>query len=135
MYTIYEHLGLCYTFNLASEYMVQSFFSAIAYRLENNKWGSVYPVIMNELYKGKLERKNVKRAIIELKDIKQKFQKINLSLQIMKNMNNEYLDKEIPIELGTPINLDDYFVNDDNKRITDIMLMVLEKIKNKKIPN
>lgn len=52
----------------------------------------------------------------------------------MKNMNNEYLDKEIPIELVAPINLDDYFVNDDNKRITDIMLMVLEKIKNKKIP-
>lgn len=55
MYAIYEDLDIRVEFNLGNDEMVLGFFNSIAYHLENKKWGSVYPTIMNEFYKGKLE--------------------------------------------------------------------------------
>lgn len=130
-YTKYVDLDLSCSFNLGSEYMVQSFFSTIAYRLENNKWGSVYPVIMNEFYKGKLEQKNINRAIIELKDIKRKLQKLNISQMIW---NIEDLNEEESMEHNLQINLDDWFINNNRVRITNRILAVLNASKNGNFP-
>ena len=46
-----------------------SFFSTICYRLENQKWGRLYPCLMNELYQGKLETKRTPEAMEELRDV------------------------------------------------------------------
>lgn len=46
-----------------------SFFSTICYRLENQKWGRLYPCLMNELYQGKLEAKRIPEARKELRDV------------------------------------------------------------------
>lgn len=48
---------------------LHSFFSTVAYNLENKKWGSRFPAIMNELYQGTLSKDNVDKAITELKTI------------------------------------------------------------------
>jgi hypothetical protein len=47
-----------------------SFFSTVAYHLENRKWGSEYPHIMKELYSGILPHRSAKPALKELSDIK-----------------------------------------------------------------
>lgn len=47
------------------------FFSTVAYNLENKKWGTKFPVIMNELYLGELNSSHIPEAINELRRIKQ----------------------------------------------------------------
>lgn len=132
MYTNYVDYDLSCSFNLGSECMVQSFFSTIAYRLENDKWGSVYPVIMNEFYKGKLEQKNIIRAIVEIKEIKKRLQKLEFSQLIW---NIEELDKEDNIKnYNLNINLDDWFISNDKIRITDRILAILKMSKNGNFP-
>ena len=54
---------------------LHSFFSTIAYNLENKNWGSRFPVIMNELYQGKMSAENVDKAITELEIIKKELKK------------------------------------------------------------
>lgn len=61
---------------IGSASFLNSFFSTIAYRLEKGKWGSKYPVIMNELYQGKLSCDNVPAAKKELEKIKKNLQSI-----------------------------------------------------------
>jgi 2,3-bisphosphoglycerate-dependent phosphoglycerate mutase len=46
------------------------FFSTICYHLENKKWGSKYPVTMNNLYEGKFKCQYISIAINELNSIK-----------------------------------------------------------------
>ena len=48
---------------------LHSFFSTIAYNLEDGKWGSKYPYIMNELYGGRLQKDHIEMAIKELDNI------------------------------------------------------------------
>lgn len=42
------------------------FFSTISYNLENHKWGSKFPVIMNQLYQGELKITSIPMTIKEL---------------------------------------------------------------------
>lgn len=56
---------------------LHAFFSTVAYRLENGKWGSRFPVIMNELYQGKLKQTNIDWALEELCIIKKELQKFS----------------------------------------------------------
>ena len=53
---------------------LHSFFSTVSYNLENGKWGSRFPTIMNELYQGTLDKDNVETAIVELKKIQLELQ-------------------------------------------------------------
>lgn len=50
---------------------LHAFFSTISYNLEENKWGSKYSILMNELYQGKLNWENASKAVEELKLIKE----------------------------------------------------------------
>ena len=52
-------------------------FSTVCYNLEESKWGSRFPHIMNELYAGELEVENVDSAIEELNCIKTELGKIS----------------------------------------------------------
>ena len=69
----------CIMYEIGTASFLHSFFSTVAYRLENNRWGSKFPVIMNELYQGKLSYKNVPVAKAELTQIK-KAQSQNLCI-------------------------------------------------------
>ena len=49
-----------YYYSIGSADFLHSFFSTVAVNLEGGKWGSRFPVLMNELYQGKLPvEKNV----------------------------------------------------------------------------
>ena len=65
-----------YWYQIGSGDFLFSFFSTVAYNLENQKWGSKFPAIMNELYQGELSSTHIPVAINELEQIKQGLAKL-----------------------------------------------------------
>ena len=66
-----------YWYQIGDSDFLHSFFSTVAYNLENGNWGSRFPVIMNELYQGKLECDNTDKALEELSIIRKELQKFS----------------------------------------------------------
>ena len=64
-------------YQIGSGDFLHCFFSTVAVNLENNSWGSRFPLIMNQLYQGSLESENVSKALIELNTIKEELRKIS----------------------------------------------------------
>lgn len=68
-------VGFTVSFNyyqIGSADFLHSFFSTVAYHLENKKWGSRYPFIMNRLYQGELSAEEISSAINELEEIQKR---------------------------------------------------------------
>lgn len=108
---------------------LHSFFSTVAYRLENGKWGSRFPVIMNELYQGKLKQMNTDQAIEELRIIKNELQKFGPEMVIW---DIEDLSKQPPWgnNISTDItNLSNYFVTSGGDDFLAVFSHALEKAK------
>ena len=124
MYIIYDKLNFIAIFNLGDTEKVESFFNSIASEWENKKWGSIYPTIMNEFYKGKLEQNHINNAIYEIKDIKKKLKEIEIYSPKSEEQNNT----------KKTMSLDDKYINNKNEKMTDTILKVLESAKNKKMP-
>lgn len=129
MYALYNDLATLFEFDLGASETVQAFFSNIAYNLENKKWGSVYPTIMNEFYHGKIEPHRIDYAIAEIKDIKKKLSQTKVSKLIW---DFKEPSKLVPFCVNPNNNLDEIFTNNANKKITDIILSVLESMYNRK---
>lgn len=60
---------------VGSKELVHSLFSTVAVRLEGGKWGSRFPVVMNQLSKGSLTHEHCQAAMAEMKTIRQELQK------------------------------------------------------------
>lgn len=111
------------TINLGREDLVQSLFANIAFHLENDKWGSKYPVIMNKFYKGKLEAKEIRQAIKEMKEIKNKLTEIHV-----KDMMWCFDEFVIPTPFADDLedmSLSEYFINVKGNMIIDVILDIL----------
>lgn len=106
---------------------LHSFFSTISYHLEQNGWGTEYPFLLNELYNGKLENKNIDSAITELEAIKKKLQYYSPS-QVIWDI--EDLSKRPPWGDNISkdiINLSNYFITSEGEDLIDILIKALEK--------
>ncbi|PLR70131.1 immunity 70 family protein [Bacillus sp. UMB0728] len=106
---------------------LHSFFSTISYRLEQNGWGTEYPFLLNELYNGKLEHKNIDSAITELEAIKKKLQNYSPS-QVIWDI--EDLSKRPPWgdNISKDIsNLSNYFITSEGEDLIGMLLKALEK--------
>lgn len=94
---------------------VHSFFSTICFNLENKKWGSRFPYLMNDLYQGELSYNNVKKAREELKIIHNEFALLSPDNVIW---DIEDLNKQPPWgkNISQDIkNLSNYFVTSDGE--------------------
>lgn len=106
---------------------LHSFFSTISYHLEQNGWGTEYPFLLNELYNGKLENKNIDSAINELEAIKKKLQDFSPS-QVIWDIDN--LSKSPPWgdNISKDItNLSNYFITSEGEDLIDMLMKALEK--------
>lgn len=56
-------------YKVGSGDFMNSFFSTVYIKLENLKWGSKYPIIMNNLYSGKIQKDDISKAKHEIEDI------------------------------------------------------------------
>lgn len=62
------------TDEIGTSEFLHAFFSTISANLENNGWGSKFPIILNNLYQGSLSSSEVTAAIDELKLIKKELE-------------------------------------------------------------
>jgi len=118
-----------YWYQIGHADFLQAFFSTVAYHLENEKWGSRFPVIMNELYSGKIESGNVDKALKELLIIKRELRVFSPE-KIVWDIEN--LSKQPP--WGNDISKDitdlsNYFVTSDGNDFITIFTHALEKAK------
>ena len=116
-----------YWYQVGHSDFLHSFFSTISYHLEQNGWGTEYPFLLNELYNGKLENKNIDSAINELETIKKKLQGFDPS-QVIWDI--EDLSKRPP--WGDNISKDitslsNYFITSEGEDLIDMLTKALEK--------
>ena len=62
------HVGL-ESWPIGSDSLLTAFFATVAVRLEGGAWGSRFPVVMRELYSGRLSPERTEAARYELADI------------------------------------------------------------------
>ena len=118
-----------YWYQIGHSDFLHSFFSSVAYYLENRDWGSRFPVIMNELYQGKIKREDIDNAIEELNVIRKELQAFSPDKVIW---DIEDLSKQPP--WGSDISKDitdlsNYFVTSDGNDFLTVFLHALEKAK------
>ena len=63
-----------YWYQIGSADFLHAFFSTVAFNLEDSNWGSRFPVLMNELYQGKVSVDKLDDALSELKTIQSELQ-------------------------------------------------------------
>lgn len=111
---------------------LESFFSTVAYYLENKKWGYRYPIIMKQLYSGELSYKDADIAINELKSIRDSLKKINKE-------NNEIIWDARDLTIKVPewainpnievASLANYYVTVDGRDLIEVFLLALNDSK------
>lgn len=108
---------------------LHSFFSTIAYNLENKKWGSRFPLLMNDLYYKTLSVDKIDEAIGELKIIQEELKEYSPSMVIW---NIEDLSQSPP--WGDNIadritDLSNYFYTGDGEDLFALIYKALEAAK------
>lgn len=106
---------------------LHSFFSTIAYNLEDGKWGTRYPILMKELYGGILKEDHLKVAKDELEKITKELKKTPVSKVIW---DIDDLSKTMP--WGDNISpditdLSNYFITSDGEDLITIIHHAIDK--------
>ena len=118
------HVGIN-IYMISSSDFLHSFFSTVAYHLENKKWGKKYPYIMKKLYKGRLKNAHVDYARSELTDIKMKLSELSPDNVIW---DIENLAEQPPWGndiTDTITSLANYFVTSDGEDFIEVFEQVL----------
>lgn len=102
--------------------LFNSFFSTIYVRLENNQWGSRYPVIMNKLYWGDVPFESVESGIAELVSIQEELKKF-----LPQDVIWDFEDLSLTPPWGNNIaehitNLSHYFITSSGKDSFEVLL-------------
>ena len=118
-----------YWYHIGQGDFLHAFFSTVAYNLENKNWGSRFPIIMNELYQGKMKWEDAEKAIGELSIIKDELQTLKPDKVVW---DIEDLSKQPP--WGDNISKDitdlsNYFVTSDGEDFISIFLHALDMSK------
>jgi 2,3-bisphosphoglycerate-dependent phosphoglycerate mutase len=108
---------------------LHSLFSTVAYNLENNNWGSRFPLIMNELYYKSLTPDKIDSATEELKTIFTELEEYSPSMVVW---DIEDLSKQPP--WGNNIaeritSLANYFYTSDGEDLFDVFKKAMDAAK------
>ena len=116
-----------YLFQIGTSDFLHSFFSTVAYNLEDGIWGSKYPFLMKELYSGRLNNKNVGLAMEELVIIKEKLSGISVKNVVW---DIEDLSKQPPWGDNISVDITDlsnYFVTSEGEDLITVIIHAFEK--------
>ena len=114
-----------YWYSIGTGDFLHSFFSTICVRLENNVWGSRFPVLMNELYSGKLEPQQLEEALRELETIQKELERINPDQVIWDKEDRSKMPPwgdNISPDIKA---LSDYFVTSSGKNLISVIKRAL----------
>ncbi|MBO4864429.1 MAG: immunity 70 family protein [Eubacterium sp.] len=116
-----------YWYQIGTGDFLHSFFSTIAYNLEDGRWGTKYPVFMNELYSGILKYEHLLIANEELNNISNELKGLSID-KVIWDIN----DLTKPMPWGKNISpditdLSNYFVTSDGEDLITIIHHAIEK--------
>lgn len=118
-----------YWFSVGTGDFLHSFFSTIAYNLEDKDWGSRFPLLMLKLYQGKLEPDELDGAAEELKVVQSELRKLPISRMIW---DIEDLSKKAPWgdDVSEDItDLSNYYVTNDGEDLIEVLFRALKMAK------
>lgn len=119
-----------YWYQVGTGDFLHSFFSTIAYNLENKKWGSRFPIIMNEFYNGSISTIHIDEALDEINVITNELKTLSVDKLVW-----DYEDLSLLPPWGNKIsdditNLSNYFITSDGEDLITILFNALEMAKN-----
>ena len=116
-----------YWYQIGSGDFLFSFFSTVAYHLEDQKWVSKFPVIMDGLYQGELWSTQIPAAKHELEQIKKGLEKLPPD-QIIWDIEELSAQPPWGTDISSDItNLGNYFVTSDGEDFITVFSRALEK--------
>ena len=98
---------------------LHAFFSTVCGRLENGKWGSRFPHLMNELYQGVLPVKHLAAGTEELSQIKQELAQFAPD-QVITPPWGDNISEDIT-------DLSNYFVTSEGEDFLSVFAAALDK--------
>ena len=123
-----------YMYTIGTADFLHAFFSTVCGRLENDKWGSRFPYLMNELYQGVLSVKHLAAGTEELSQIKQELAQFAPD-QVIWDID----DRSLTPPWGDNINdditdLSNYFVTSEGKDFLTVFAAALDKAQQRNAP-
>ena len=110
-----------------------SFFSTTCVNLEYSRWGSKFPIIMQELYTGTVSYNNIYKAIEEINIVDDELKRIPPNKVVWS-----FEDRTKMPPWGSNIspdinNLSDYFITCDGKNLISVLKIALNKAELEKV--
>lgn len=111
-------------FNVGTVGFFNSFFATVCMRLENGVWGSRFPVVMRQLYWGRVEVASLQEGIAELEVIKREFLERPVSDALwVTGVGNDRVEPDYIVTRGEHAhNLFEYFVTSSGRSLIDRLL-------------
>jgi hypothetical protein len=114
-----------YWYSIGTGDFLHSFFLTICVRLENNVWGSRFPILMNELYSGRLDPQQLEEALRELETIQKELERINPD-QVVWDKEDRSKMPPWGDNISPDIKaLSDYFVTSSGKNLISVIKRAL----------
>ncbi len=116
-----------YIYTIGTADFLHAFFSTVCGRLENGKWGSRFPHLMNELYQGVLPVKHLAAGTEELSQIKQELAQFAPD-QVIWDIDDRSLTPPWGDNISDDItDLSNYFVTIEGEDFLSVFAAALDK--------
>ena len=123
-----------YMYTIGTADFLHSFFSSVCGRLENGKWGSRYPYLMNELYQGMLSAEHLAAGAEELVQIKKNLARFAPN-QVIWDIDDRSLTPPWGDNISDDItDLSNYFVTSDGNDFLTVFSAALDKARELNVP-
>ena len=123
-----------YMYTIGTADFLNAFFSTVCGRLENGKWGSRFPHLMNELYQGVLPVKHLAAGTEELSQIKQELAQFAPD-QVIWDIDDRSLTPPWGDNSSEDItDLSNYFVTSEGEAFLSVFAAALDKAQQRNAP-
>ena len=123
-----------YMYTIGTADFLNAFFSTVCGRLENGKWGSRFPHLMNELYQGVLPVKHLAAGTEELSQIKQELAQFAPD-QVIWDIDDRSLTPPWGDNISEDItDLSNYFVTSEGEDFLSVFAAALDKAQQRNVP-
>ena len=123
-----------YMYTIGTADFLNAFFSTVCGRLENGKWGSRFPHLMNELYQGVLPVKHLAAGTEELSQIKQELAQFAPD-QVIWDIDDRSLTPPWGDNISEDItDLSNYFVTSEGEDFLSVFAAALDKAQQRNAP-
>ena len=123
-----------YIYTIGTADFLHAFFSTVCRRLENGKWGSRFPHLMNELYQGVLPVEHLAAGAEELAQIKQQLAQFAPD-QVIWDIDDRSLTPPWGDNISDDItDLSNYFVTSEGEDFLTVFTTALDKAQERNAP-